>query len=58
MNVKLKLDPTFNLNNFRTEITTTELLSEGFKFDEKFIEKISPLLVYEQGKTKLYLGLL
>ena len=46
----------FNLNNFRTKITVAELLDEGFEFDDKFNEKISPLLVYEQGKTKLYLG--
>ena len=46
----------FDLNNFRTKITTTELLNEGFKFKDEFNEKISPLLVYEQGKTKLYLG--
>ena len=46
----------FNLNNFRTKITTKDLLNEGFKFEDKFKEKISPLLVYEQGKTKLYLG--
>ena len=46
----------FNLNNFRTKITVAELLEEGFEFDDKFNEKISPLLVYEQGKTKLYLG--
>ena len=25
-------------------------------FKDEFNEKISPLLVYEQGKTKLYLG--
>ena len=51
---KLKLP--FNLNNFRTKITVNDLLKEGFEFDDKFNEKISPLLVYEQGKTKLYLG--
>ena len=51
---KLKLP--FNLNNFRTKITVNDLLNEGFEFDDKFNEKISPLLVYEQGKTKLYLG--
>ena len=51
-----ELELPFNLNNFRTKITTSELINEGFKFDEKFKEKISPLLVYEQGKTKLYLG--
>ena len=51
-----KLELPFNLNNFRTKITTTDLLKEGFKFEGKFNEKISPLLVYEQGKTKLYLG--
>ena len=43
-------------DSFRTKITTTELLNEGFKFKDEFNEKISPLLVYEQGKTKLYLG--
>ena len=50
------LELPFNLNNFRTKVTATELLDEGFKFEETFNEKISPLLVYEQGKTKLYLG--
>ena len=30
-----ELELPFNLNNFRTKITTTELLSEGFKFNEK-----------------------
>ena len=52
-----ELELSFDLNNFRTKITTTELLNEGFKFKDEFNEKISPLLVYEQGKTKLYLGL-
>ena len=51
-----KLQLPFNLNNFRTKITVNDLLNEGFEFDDKFNEKISPLLVYEQGKTKLYLG--
>ena len=51
-----ELELSFDLNNFRTRITTTELLNEGFKFKDEFNEKISPLLVYEQGKTKLYLG--
>jgi len=51
-----ELELPFDLNNFRTKITTTELLNEGFKFKDEFNEKISPLLVYEQGKTKLYLG--
>ena len=51
-----ELELSFDLNNFRTKITTTELLNEGFKFKDEFDEKISPLLVYEQGKTKLYLG--
>ena len=51
-----ELELPFNLNNFRTKITATELLNEGFKFKDEFNEKISPLLVYEQGKTKLYLG--
>ena len=50
------LELPFNLNNFRTKVTATELLDEGFKFEETFNEKISPLLVFEQGKTKLYLG--
>jgi membrane-bound lytic murein transglycosylase B len=45
-----------SINNFRTKVSTTELLNEGFKFKDKFNEKITPLLVYEQGKTKLYLG--
>ena len=51
-----KLQLPFNLNNFRTKITVNDLLKEGFEFDDVFNEKISPLLVYEQGKTKLYLG--
>ena len=51
-----ELELSFDLNNFRTKITATELLNEGFKFKDEFNEKISPLLVYEQGKTKLYLG--
>ena len=51
-----KLELPFNLNNFRTKITVNDLLKEGFEFDDKFSERISPLLVYEQGKTKLYLG--
>jgi len=50
------LELPFNLNNFRTKITTTELDNEGFEIKKDFEEKISPLLVYEQGKTKLYLG--
>ena len=51
-----ELELPFNLNNFKTRITANELLKEGFEFEGKFNEKISPLLVYEQGKTKLYLG--
>lgn len=50
------LELPFNLNNFRTKITTTDLDNEGFEIKKVFEEKISPLLVYEQGKTKLYLG--
>jgi len=50
------LELPFNLNNFRTKITTTDLDNEGFEIKKDFEEKISPLLVYEQGKTKLYLG--
>ena len=52
-----ELELPFDLNNFRTKVSTTELLNEGFKFKDTFNEKITPLLVYEQGKTKLYLGL-
>ena len=52
-----ELELPFDLNDFRTKVSTTELLNEGFKFKDKFNEKITPLLVYEQGKTKLYLGL-
>jgi len=51
-----KLQLPFNLNNFRTKITSNELLEQGFEFEGDFDEKISPLLVYEQEKTKLYLG--
>ena len=51
-----ELELPFDLNNFRTKVSTTELLNEGFKFKDTFNEKITPLLVYEQGKTKLYLG--
>ena len=50
------LELPFNLNNFRTKITTTDLDNEGFEIKKDFEQKISPLLVYEQGKTKLYLG--
>jgi len=55
LNVIKKGSP-LNLNNFRTKITTTDLDNEGFEIEKVFEEKISPLLVYEQGKTKLYLG--
>ena len=51
-----ELELPFDLNNFRTKVSSTELLNEGFKFKDTFNEKITPLLVYEQGKTKLYLG--
>ncbi len=51
-----KLELPFKLNNFKTKVTDSELLEHGFQFENKFDEKISPLLVYEQGKTKLYLG--
>ena len=50
------LELPFNLNNFRTKISANELVEEGFEIDEDFTEMISPLLVFEQGKTKLYLG--
>ena len=51
-----KLELPFKLNNFKTKVTDSELLEHGFQFENKFDEKISPLLVYEQGKTRLYLG--
>jgi membrane-bound lytic murein transglycosylase B len=50
------LELPFNLNNFRTKISASDLDKQGFDIEKDFVEKISPLLVYEQGKTKLYLG--
>ncbi len=56
------LELPFNLNNFRTKISSNDLIDQGFEIDENIAETISPLslisplLVYEQGKTKLYLG--
>lgn len=50
------LELPFNLNNFRTKISANDLIDQGFEIDKNIAEKISPLLVYEQGKTKLYLG--
>ena len=50
------LELPFNLNNFRTKISTIDLVKQGFDINKNFDEKISPLLVFEQGKTKLYLG--
>ena len=50
------LELPFNLNNFRTKISASDLDKQGFDIEKDFAEKISPLLVYEQGKTKLYLG--
>ena len=50
------LELPFNLNNFRTKISANDLVKQGFDIEKDFVEKISPLLVYEQGKTKLYLG--
>jgi membrane-bound lytic murein transglycosylase B len=50
------LELPFNLNNFRTKISANDLIDQGFEIDRNIAEKISPLLVYEQGKTKLYLG--
>lgn len=50
------LELPFNLNNFRTKISANDLDKQGFDIEKDFAEKISPLLVYEQGKTKLYLG--
>jgi membrane-bound lytic murein transglycosylase B len=50
------LELPFNLNNFRTKISTNDLVKQGFDINKNFDEKISPLLVFEQGKTKLYLG--
>ena len=37
-----ELELPFNLNNFRTKITATELLKEGFKCAETFTDKIAP----------------
>lgn len=50
------LELPFNLNNFRTKISANDLIDQGFEIDKNIAETISPLLVYEQGKTKLYLG--
>mgnify|MGYP001342779396 FL=1 len=50
------LELPFNLNNFRTKISANDLIDQGFEIDKDIAETISPLLVYEQGKTKLYLG--
>jgi membrane-bound lytic murein transglycosylase B len=50
------LELPFNLNNFRTKISAIDLVKQGFDINKNFDEKISPLLVFEQGKTKLYLG--
>ena len=50
------LELPFNLNNYRTKISANDLIDQGFEIDKNIAEKISPLLVYEQGKTKLYLG--
>ena len=50
------LELPFNLNNFRTKISANDLVQQGFDINKNFDEKISPLLVFEQGKTKLYLG--
>ena len=50
------LELPFNLNNFRTKISANDLIDQGFEIDKNITETISPLLVYEQGKTKLYLG--
>lgn len=50
------LELPFNLNNFRTKISANDLIDQGFEIDKNIAEKISPLLVYEQGQTKLYLG--
>jgi len=56
------LELPFSLNNFRTKISSNDLIDQGFEIDENIAETISPLslisplLVYEQGKTKLYLG--
>ena len=51
----IDLDFSFELNNFRTIISSKTMKSEGFDFIGDYND-ISPLLVYEQGQTKLFLG--
>tara|TARA_B100001564_G_scaffold304117_1_gene272583 strand:- start:147 stop:1130 length:984 start_codon:yes stop_codon:yes gene_type:complete len=51
-----KLDLPFEINNFRTKITTKELKQNGFNFEEEYSTLISPILVKQKDLTKLYLG--
>ena len=51
-----KLDLPFEINNFRTKITTKELKQNGFNFEEEYSTLISPILVKHKDLTKLYLG--
>ena len=49
------LDFPFELNNFKTIVSSKIMKKEGLEFDGDY-DDISPLLVYEQGQTKLFLG--
>jgi len=51
-----ELDLPFEINNFRTKITTKELKQNGFNFEEEYSTLISPILVKQKDSTKLYLG--
>ena len=46
----------YRINNFRTKISTDEIKNGGLKFNENFSGKITPLLMHQNGKTRLFLG--
>jgi len=46
----------YRINNFRTKITADEIKDGGLNFKENYLGKITPLLVHQNGKTRLFLG--
>ena len=50
------LELPFELNNFRTKISSEDLKDVGFNFQGEYLSKITPILIKQGDSTKLYLG--
>ncbi len=51
-----KLELPFKVNNFRTKISLKELNDAGFLVSLNESDELTPLLFYEEGYTKLFIG--